>query len=65
MAVVGFMENVHNDKNSNFSFRLLRRANLIIESVKKYKVIEDIQKLIKVKLKNVFIFMNKLEYLSY
>ncbi|XP_008211506.1 general transcription factor 3C polypeptide 1 [Nasonia vitripennis] len=49
-SVVGFMENVHNsdnNKQSNLSYRLLRRANLVIESVKRHKIIEDSQKLIK------------------
>lgn len=50
LPVVGFMENVYNsdNKQANVSYRLLRRANLIIASVKEYKIIEDTQKLIKV-----------------
>ena len=49
-AIVGFMENVHNfdDKLPSLSYRLLRRANLIIKTVKENKIIEDTQKLMKV-----------------
>jgi hypothetical protein len=51
IAVVGFLKNVQNcdnNKQSSISYRLLRRANLIIESIKEHRIIEDTQKLIKV-----------------
>ncbi|XP_011252958.2 general transcription factor 3C polypeptide 1 [Camponotus floridanus] len=47
--VFGFMEAVQNsEKNtSNITYRLLRRANMIIEAVKEHQVIDDISKLTK------------------
>ncbi|XP_014204050.1 general transcription factor 3C polypeptide 1 isoform X2 [Copidosoma floridanum] len=48
VAVVGFMENLDNtDISLNVSYRLIHRANMIIESVKQHKVIEDTQKLMR------------------
>ncbi|XP_078042663.1 general transcription factor 3C polypeptide 1 [Augochlora pura] len=48
----GFMENVQNsEKNkithSHITYRLLRRANMIIEAVKDHQVIDDMTKLLK------------------
>ncbi|XP_031843956.1 general transcription factor 3C polypeptide 1 isoform X2 [Nomia melanderi] len=49
----GFMENVqHSEKKSSkhlphITYRLLRRANMIIESVKEHQVIDDMTKLMK------------------
>ncbi|XP_076762945.1 general transcription factor 3C polypeptide 1 [Xylocopa sonorina] len=45
----GFMEGVQNEKKfgTNITYRLLRRANMIIESVKEHQVIDDITKLMK------------------
>lgn len=51
VAVVGLLnsfENSNNLKNSGISYRLLRRANLVIASVREHKIIEDIHKLMKV-----------------
>ncbi|KAG5343225.1 TF3C1 factor, partial [Acromyrmex heyeri] len=47
--VFGFMEIVQNTekRNSNITYRLLRRANLIIEAVKENQVIDDTAKLMK------------------
>ncbi|OAD53659.1 General transcription factor 3C polypeptide 1 [Eufriesea mexicana] len=48
--VYGFMEDVQNiEKKSvtNITYRLLRRANMIIESVKEHQVIDDMTKLMK------------------
>ncbi|XP_011143807.1 general transcription factor 3C polypeptide 1 [Harpegnathos saltator] len=48
--VFGFMEAVQNSnrKNtSNITYRLLRRANMIIEAVKEHQVIDDMTKLMK------------------
>ncbi|XP_011696801.1 PREDICTED: general transcription factor 3C polypeptide 1 isoform X2 [Wasmannia auropunctata] len=47
--VFGFMEVVQNseNKNSNITYRLLRRANMIIEAVKEHQVIDDTAKLMK------------------
>ncbi|KAL6422933.1 hypothetical protein ACFW04_010439 [Cataglyphis niger] len=47
--VFGFMEVVQNsEKNtSNITYRLLRRANMIIEAVKEHQVIDDTTKLMK------------------
>ncbi|XP_076161731.1 general transcription factor 3C polypeptide 1 isoform X2 [Ptiloglossa arizonensis] len=48
--VFGFMENVQNSEKkniSNITYRLLRRANMIIESVKEHQVIDDMTKLMK------------------
>nr|XP_034186691.1 general transcription factor 3C polypeptide 1 [Osmia lignaria] len=48
--VYGFMENVQNSERkstTNITYRLLKRANLIIESVKQHQVIDDMAKLIK------------------
>ncbi|KZC03777.1 General transcription factor 3C polypeptide 1 [Dufourea novaeangliae] len=51
--VFGFMENVQNSEKKNFThlphitYRLLRRANMIIESVKEHQVIDDMTKLMK------------------
>ena len=50
--VYGFMEDVQNSEKknvTNITYRLLRRANMIIESVKEHQVIDDMTKLIKVK----------------
>lgn len=49
-AVVGFMKDVQDSDNlqSTISYRLIRRANLILDSVKEHKIIEDTQKLMKV-----------------
>ncbi|KAK2581360.1 hypothetical protein KPH14_008126 [Odynerus spinipes] len=46
----GFMEDVENSEKksmTNITYRLLRRANMIIESVKEHQVIDDITKLMK------------------
>ncbi|KAK9307680.1 hypothetical protein QLX08_002085 [Tetragonisca angustula] len=48
--VYGFMEDVQNSEKknvTNITYRLLRRANMIIESVKEHQVIDDMTKLIK------------------
>ncbi|XP_076652647.1 general transcription factor 3C polypeptide 1 [Halictus rubicundus] len=49
--VFGFMENVQNSEkrtsNNHITYRLLRRANMIIESVKEHQVIDDVTKLLK------------------
>ncbi|XP_054016236.1 general transcription factor 3C polypeptide 1 isoform X1 [Hylaeus anthracinus] len=48
--IFGLMEDVQNsEKNnmSNITYRLLRRANMIIESVKEHQVIDDMTKLMK------------------
>lgn len=48
--VYGFMENVQNSERkstTNITYRLLKRANLIIESVKQHQVIDDMTKLMK------------------
>ncbi|XP_018403119.1 PREDICTED: general transcription factor 3C polypeptide 1 [Cyphomyrmex costatus] len=47
--IFGFMEIVQNSekRNSNITYRLLRRANLIIEAVKENQVIDDTAKLMK------------------
>ncbi|XP_076662843.1 general transcription factor 3C polypeptide 1 isoform X1 [Andrena cerasifolii] len=48
--VFGFMENVQNSEKKsigNITYRLLRRANMIIESVKENQVIDDMTKLMK------------------
>ena len=62
--VYGFMEDVQNSEKknvTNITYRLLRRANMIIESVKEHQVIDDMTKLIKVKFKtlleNMYIFV--------
>ncbi|XP_058798386.1 general transcription factor 3C polypeptide 1 [Phymastichus coffea] len=49
VAVVGFMKDVQDSDNlqSTVSYRLIRRANLILDSVKEHKIIEDTQKLMK------------------
>ncbi|KAJ8670622.1 hypothetical protein QAD02_001881 [Eretmocerus hayati] len=49
VAVVGLMQELNDDKSQkpNLSYRLLRRANLIIDSVRKHKIIEDFHKLMK------------------
>lgn len=52
VAVVGFLDSFNNSKNiknSGVSYRLLRRANMVISSVREHKIIEDIHKLMKVK----------------
>lgn len=49
--IFGFMEDVENSEKkgiSNITYRLLRRANMIIESVKEHQVIDDMSKLMKV-----------------
>lgn len=49
--VFGFMENVQNSEKKsigNITYRLLRRANMIIESVKENQIIDDMTKLMKV-----------------
>lgn len=38
----------HNRDPSNITYRILRRANIIIEAVRTHKVIDDITKLMKV-----------------
>ncbi|XP_015188892.1 PREDICTED: general transcription factor 3C polypeptide 1 [Polistes dominula] len=46
----GFMEDVENREKkgvSNITYRLLKRANMIIESVKEHQVIDDMTKLMK------------------
>ncbi|XP_033321902.2 general transcription factor 3C polypeptide 1 [Megalopta genalis] len=48
----GFMENVQNSEKDNIThshitYRLLRRANMIIEAVKEHQVIDDMTKLLK------------------
>ncbi|KOX75217.1 General transcription factor 3C polypeptide 1 [Melipona quadrifasciata] len=48
--VYGFMEDVQNSEKknvTNITYRLLRRANMIIESVKEHQVIDDMTKLMK------------------
>nr|XP_050861343.1 general transcription factor 3C polypeptide 1 [Vespula vulgaris] len=48
--IFGFMEDVENSEKkgiSNITYRLLRRANMIIESVKEHQVIDDMTKLMK------------------
>ncbi|XP_077271220.1 general transcription factor 3C polypeptide 1 isoform X1 [Temnothorax americanus] len=46
--VFGFMEVVQSEtKNVNITYRLLRRANMIIEAVKEHQVIDDTAKLMK------------------
>ncbi|XP_014614359.1 PREDICTED: general transcription factor 3C polypeptide 1 [Polistes canadensis] len=48
--IFGLMEDVENSKKksvSNITYRLLKRANMIIESVKEHQVIDDITKLMK------------------
>ncbi|XP_076298615.1 general transcription factor 3C polypeptide 1 isoform X2 [Lasioglossum baleicum] len=49
--VFGFMENVQNsdrrNSNNHITYRLLRRANMIIEAVKEHQVIDDMTKLLK------------------
>lgn len=55
-GVFGLMENVQNSERksmTNITYRLLRRANMIIESVKENQVIDDMTKLMKVG-KNIF-----------
>ncbi|XP_046623037.1 general transcription factor 3C polypeptide 1 isoform X1 [Neodiprion virginianus] len=48
--IIGFMEELDLNEKKNISsitYRLLRRANMIIEAVKEHKVIDDLTKLIK------------------
>ncbi|KAL0120525.1 hypothetical protein PUN28_008329 [Cardiocondyla obscurior] len=45
--VSGFLEVVREKKNANITYRLLRRANMIIEAVKEHQVIDDTSKLMK------------------
>lgn len=45
--VTGFLENFKNSNQKNVTYRLLKRANLIIEAVKDKKVIDDTSKLLK------------------
>lgn len=48
----GFLEDVQNSEKrsvTNITYRLLRRANMIIQSVKEHQVIDDMTKLMKVK----------------
>ncbi|XP_012153954.1 general transcription factor 3C polypeptide 1 isoform X2 [Megachile rotundata] len=48
--IFGFIEDVQNCEKKNFTnitYRLLKRANMIIESVKQHQVIDDMTKLIK------------------
>lgn len=47
--VTGFLENFKNSNQKNVTYRLLKRANLIIEAVKDKKVIDDTSKLLKVR----------------
>lgn len=47
--VTGFLENFKNTNKKNVTYRLLKRANLIIEAVKQKKVIDDTSKLLKVR----------------
>ena len=49
-TVTGFLENLKNREKKNVTYRLLKRANLVIEAVKASKVIDDASKLLKVKL---------------
>lgn len=37
-----------NKETSNITYRILRRANIIIEAVRAHKVIDDLTKLMKV-----------------
>lgn len=49
--IYGFMEDVENSEKkngTNITYRLLRRANMIIESVKEHQIIDDMTKLMKV-----------------
>lgn len=49
--VIGFMEDLDIDERKNVrsvTYRLLKRANMIIEAVNEHKVIDDLTKLIKV-----------------
>ncbi|CAK9821586.1 General transcription factor 3C polypeptide 1 [Anthophora retusa] len=48
--IYGFMEDVQNSERksgTNITYRLLRRANMIIETVKEHQVIDDMAKLMK------------------
>ncbi|XP_015608744.1 general transcription factor 3C polypeptide 1 [Cephus cinctus] len=48
--IVGFIEELHKNESkniSNITYRLLKRANMIIQSVKEDKVIKDMTKLMK------------------
>ncbi|KOC70674.1 General transcription factor 3C polypeptide 1 [Habropoda laboriosa] len=48
--VYGFMEDVQNSEKksvANITYRLLRRANMIIEAVKEHQVVDDMTKLMK------------------
>lgn len=47
-TVTGFLENLKNSEKKNVTYRLLKRANLVIEAVKHSKVIDDASKLLKV-----------------
>lgn len=46
--VIGFLENLKNSNKKNVTYRLLKRANIVIEAVKQKKVIDDTSKLLKV-----------------
>ena len=48
--VTGFLENLKKSDTKNVTYRLLKRANLVIEAVKANKVIDDASKLLKVRL---------------
>ncbi|XP_076473341.1 general transcription factor 3C polypeptide 1 isoform X2 [Bombus vancouverensis nearcticus] len=46
----GFMEDIQNSEKksvTNITYRILRRANMIMESVKKHRIIDDMTKLMK------------------
>ncbi|XP_011862964.1 PREDICTED: general transcription factor 3C polypeptide 1-like [Vollenhovia emeryi] len=45
--VFGFMEVVQNSEKKKVTYRLLKRANMIIEAVKEHQVIDDTAKLMK------------------
>jgi hypothetical protein len=52
----------HSRDPSNITYRILRRANIIIEAVRAHKVIDDLTKLMKV---NLGIVLFRKDYVSY
>jgi hypothetical protein len=52
----------HNRDTPNITYRILRRANIIIEAVRAHKVIDDLTKLMKV---NLGIYMFRKDCVSY
>ncbi|XP_014229864.1 general transcription factor 3C polypeptide 1 [Trichogramma pretiosum] len=46
-GIIEDLQNTNGKSQTGFSLRLLRRANLILDSVKKYTIIDDIHKLVK------------------